>query len=97
MGLKEELTSNLKGYIVEYQNKRLYVLEQLVYNKETYLCTVEIEKLPEQILIFLKKKTNNNYEYINDKELTDELFMRVGAIIVHDEIEKAMKESGLEQ
>lgn len=92
MGLKEELLTNLKGATIEYQGKKLYVIEQLTYNKDTYLCTLDIEEIPEAVVIFLKKKTNTIYEYVNDEKLCDELFLRVGAIVVQDEIEKAKKE-----
>ena len=95
MGLKENLLTDLKGCTVEYQGKKLYVVEQFNFKNEIYLCTLDLEEIPEAAVIFLKKKTSSIYEYINDEKLCDKLFERVGAIVVQNEIEKIKKEIGM--
>lgn len=92
MSFKENLLLNLKGEIIEYQGKKLYVVEQYKYKKDTYLCTLDMEEIPETVVIFLKKKSNTIYEYINDEKMCDELFLKLGSMVVQDEIEKAKKE-----
>ena len=86
MGIKEEYLMNLKGATIEYQGKKMYIVEQFNYEKEIYLCTLDIEEIPEPVVIFLKKKDNMIYEYINDEKLCDKLFSRVGAIYVQEEM-----------
>lgn len=92
MGLKEDILVNLKGYDIEYQGKKLYVVEQLEYEGDTYLCVVHTDELPETVINFLKKNGSTSYENVEDNELFDKLFNRLGENYIIEELNKIQKE-----
>lgn len=92
MGLKEEMISNFKGYEIEYQGKKLYVVEQLEYKGDTYLCVIHLDKLPETVINFLKRKNATKYENVEDNEIFNELFNKMGENKIVDEIKSILNE-----
>lgn len=95
MGFKEDLILDWKGYTIEYQGKKLYVLEQLEYNGNTYLCVIHMDQLPNTVYNFLKKESSTVYENVEDEKLLNDLMIQLGQNKVLEEIEKAKKENGL--
>lgn len=92
MGFKEDILLNIKGYEIEYQGKKLYVVEQLEYEGDTYICVLHIDKIPETVIDFLKKKSSTTYEYIDDDELAKILFNELGEKNFIEQLNKAAEE-----
>lgn len=92
MGLKESLMSDFKGYTIEYQGKKLYVIDQLEYKNDTYLCVLHIDKIPEAVVDFLKKEKDSIFKHVTDDKLFDELVLKLGENTVIEEIEKVKKD-----
>ncbi len=78
MGFKENLLLSLKGYTIEYQGKKLYVVEEVEHEGNKYLYTINEEKAPNAEINFLKKETDTIYENVESKELFDILLAKVG-------------------
>ena len=91
MGLKEDLISDLTGYDIEYQGKKLYVVKQFEYNKEIYLFVIHLDELPKTVFNFLKKENNTIYENVTDDKLFNELSLKMGELNVVSEIKKLKK------
>ena len=84
--LKDELSMDFKNYVIEYQGKKLLVVEDFMYKEERYLYTLNTEKIPELEINFLKKLSNGKYENITDKKIFDLLLARVGEIKIEEEL-----------
>ena len=92
MGMKEDIVLNLKGYDIEYQGKKLYVLDQIEYEGNTYICVIHLDELPNAVYNFLKKESSTEYRNIEDEELLNILSNKVGENILADEVEKILNE-----
>lgn len=91
MGLKEDLLLSLKGTTIEYQGKKLYVIEEIEYKNDKYLYTIDIDKAPEAEISFLKKETDKIYENVTDEKLFDVLLAQIGIKTANEEIKKLIK------
>ena len=92
MGLKENLNNNWKDSVIEYQGRKLYVVEQLELNNDLYIYVFIINKLPDLEINFLKKEKDSIFSVVTDMDLFNELLGNVGIKLATKEVEKVLKE-----
>ena len=92
MGLKENLNNNWKDSVIEYQGRKLYVVEQLELNNDLYIYVFNMDKLPDLEINFLKKEKDSIFSVVTDMDLFNELLGNVGIKLATKEVEKVLKE-----
>lgn len=100
MGFRESLMNDFKDKTIEYQGKKLYILDQFIYKDVEYLCGCDIgsvDKIKNNEsgdieMIFLHKNKNNLFEWVSDKELFDELVLYVSGLILGKKYETLASE-----
>ena len=92
MGLKESLNNNWKDSIIEYQGRKLYVVEQIELNDNLYIYVFNMDKLPDLEINFLKKEKDSIFSVVTDMDLFNELLANVGIKLAANEVEKVLKE-----
>lgn len=91
MGLKESLITNFKDCTLKYQGKKIYVVDQVEFEKDIYLYVFNIEKLPELEINFLKKIKDDQFEVVTDLSLFDILLANAGIQLATDKINEVIK------
>ena len=97
MGLRESLNNDWKNSIIEYQGRKLYVVEQVELESDLYIYTINMEKLPDVEINFLKKVKDSTFAVVTDMKLFDELMANVGVKLAAQEVEKIIKEKAIEK
>jgi len=92
MGLKENLTNDWKNSIIEYQGRRLYVIEQIEKDNNLYIYTLNMEKIPDLEINFLKKVKGSTFSVVTDMDLFNKLMADVGIKLAAQEVEKVIEE-----
>ena len=85
--------SNLKGQSIEFQDVPLYVVEQIDYNNETYLCTLEYRSLPQQAIVILKRINQSQYQFVGDRDTINKVIGKIGALNISYEIGNMSRKS----
>lgn len=92
MGLKENLVNDWKNSIIEYQGRKLYVIEQIEMDNDLYIYTLNMEKIPDLEINFLKKIKDSTFSVVTDMDLFNELMANVGIKLAAQEVEKVIEE-----
>lgn len=94
MGFREELTSNWKGKVIDYQDKKFYILTQFEFEGKEYLYGIDIDTIKNEIInvVFLYKVKDDIFEHVESKELFDILVVRVAGLITADIIKKELSD-----
>ncbi len=100
MGFRESLMNDFKDKTIEYQGKKLYILDQFTYEGIEYLCGCDIESVKriknkesgDMEVIFLHKNNNNLFEWVSDKKLFDELVLHVSGLLLGEKLENLTNE-----
>ena len=81
---------SLKGHSIEFQGVKLYVFDEVTYNNDTYICTLEYRSLPKQAIVILKKISQSQYQFVEDDDLSNKILVEVGINNLSGEVEKAL-------
>lgn len=93
MGFKEDLIADWTDKTIEYQGKRIYILEQFDYKGKNYLYGCDIDTINNKDLevVFLTKVKDNIFEHVEDDKLFDELFEIVAGKMLSDKLDEIYK------
>lgn len=87
----ERYQDNLKGQLIEYQGKTLYVVDQINYNGKIYAYTINAKKFDEteelEINIF-EKTAVDELKVVTDMKVFDAVLANYGGKVIADEIRK---------
>lgn len=86
----ERYQDNLKGKLIEYQGRKLYVIDQVFHKGDYYVYTYNVEKYEanKELEINFLKKVNGLLEVVTDMQLFDKLLASVGSNFVAEQIKK---------
>ncbi|MBR2744567.1 MAG: hypothetical protein IKE01_04655 [Clostridia bacterium] len=87
----ERYQDNLKDQLIEYQGRKLYVVDQVFYKGDYYVYVFNVDKYSKDETLeinFLKKLGNDELEVVTDMELFDKLMQLVGMNMVADKVKK---------
>lgn len=86
MGLKETILTNWKGKIVEYQERKFYILEQFDYEGTEYLYGIDINTVDQEKpnVVFLSRVNDNIFQHVSSEELFNLLILRVAGVMTSE-------------
>lgn len=93
MGLKENLIVNWKGKLIEYQNKKFYIIEQFEYEGKEYLYGIDIDTLDQEMpsVVFLNRIKDDVFQHVESEELFNLLILRVSGVITSQIVTEELK------
>lgn len=93
MGLKENLITEWIDKTIEYQDKKIYILDQFTYQDKEYLYGVDVEtiNLPKIDVVFLYKLKDDIFEHVESNELFEELALVVSGRLSEEMIKEDLK------
>ncbi len=94
MGMRENLIADWKDKTLEYQGKKLYVVDQFEYEGITYLYTVDIATINNKNIeiAFLYKVKDDIFEDVRDDALFNKLVIRAGSNLMGNMLKEDLEQ-----
>lgn len=93
MGLKENLVTNWKDKILEYQEKKFFILEQFDYDGTEYLYGVDINTIDYEKpnVVFLSRVHDDVFQHVSSEGLFNLLTIRVAGVMTSEIVIEELK------
>ena len=93
MGFKEDIITDWKNKTIEYQNKKIYILEQIEFEGKEYLYGCDIDTINNKNIevVFLTKVKDNIFKHVDDNKLFEELLRKTSGEKLSAELERIYK------
>ena len=94
MGMRENLITDWKDKTLEFQGKKLYVVDQFEYEGITYLYTVDIATINNKNIevAFLYKVKDDIFEDVTDDALFNKLVVRAGSNLMGNMLKEDLEQ-----
>lgn len=93
MGMKESLVVDWKDKTIEYQGKKLYIIEQFDYEGKEYFYTVDVNTVDSRNLeiTFLYRVKDDIFAHVEDEKLFENLIINGGSKVISNMISEDIK------